>query len=60
MKKKYYYIGARSAWDTVPIGLFESVDEAERHNPWPGGKIHIATKKMVDEFLEEKRGKPQQ
>jgi hypothetical protein len=60
MEKKYYYIGARSAWDTVPIGLFESVGEAERHNPYPFGKIHVATQKMVEEFLEKKRAKVQQ
>ena len=26
--KKYYYLGARSAWDTVEIGLYESKQKA--------------------------------
>jgi len=55
MKKEYYYIGARNAWDNVPIGLFESVEEAERNNSYPGGKILPATPEMVEKFLEKKR-----
>ena len=26
--KKYYVAGARNAWDTVPVGLFNSYEEA--------------------------------
>lgn len=27
---KYYYIAARSAWDTVQIGPFNTIEEAEK------------------------------
>lgn len=37
--KKYYVVGARSAWDTVPVGLFWSIDAA--HEAFPMIKADI-------------------
>lgn len=40
----YWYISARSAWDTVPIGPFKSIQEAESNYliTWPEGLIKEA------------------
>lgn len=48
----YYVVGARSAWDTVPVGLFESFDSA--HGAFPMSKPNIirkATEKEIKEFF---------
>jgi hypothetical protein len=34
LDKTYYYVGPRSAWDQVPIGLFRSKSEALFHVPF--------------------------
>lgn len=50
-KTGYWYIGPRSAWDDMPIGLFPSREEAERHNYYPYGEIKEATPEMVERLI---------
>lgn len=33
LKVRYFFLGARNAWDTVLIGPFKTKNEAERHVP---------------------------
>ncbi len=50
--KKYYVMGPRSAWDNIPIGLYESFDDA--HSQWPCYRpenIREATQKEIDEYF---------
>lgn len=49
----YYYIGARNAWDTVPIGLFFSKEEALRHKPCTSKDeiVRPATEQQVNDFF---------
>jgi len=50
--KKYYVVGARNAWDTVPVGLFWSKDAA--HTAFPLSSpdiIREATKKEIKEYF---------
>lgn len=50
--KDYYVVGARSAWDNVPVGLYESEEEAQ--NDFPQSPISIirkATKQEIQNFF---------
>jgi hypothetical protein len=51
--KKYYYLGARSAWDTVEIGLFNTKEEALRHVPYGSNNsiVKVADGNRVAEFF---------
>ena len=40
--KDYYVVGARNVWDTVPVGLFNTRDEA--HGAFPMSKANIIRK----------------
>lgn len=50
--KKYYVVGARNTWDTVPVGLFGSKDEA--HGAFPLSNANIireATKQEIKSYF---------
>jgi hypothetical protein len=50
--KDYYVVGARNAWDVVPIGLFGSKDDA--HRCFPLSKSNIirkATRLEINTFF---------
>jgi hypothetical protein len=50
--KKYYVVGARNAWDTVPVGLFCSKDDAHGNFPLSNANIiREATKKEIKDFF---------
>lgn len=55
--KTYYVIGPRNAWDTVPIGLFESKRAAIDNLCWNNDEriIREATPKEVEDFLKDKK-----
>lgn len=51
--KTYWVAGARTAWDTVPIGLYESRDTLV--NDWDGMDVskfarHATQKEIIDFF----------
>lgn len=47
----YYVCGARSAWDTVKIGLFDNKKEAEGCFPQCPQCVREATQKEINEFF---------
>lgn len=47
--KKYYVVGARCAWDTVPVGLFESFDAA--HGAFPLSNASIIREATRSEII---------
>lgn len=50
--KKYYVVGARNAWDSVPVGLFWSRDAAHAAFPISNPSIiREATKKEIKDFF---------
>ena len=51
--QKYYVMGARSAWDTVEIGLYNSYSEALKDLPIGSSPniIREATSKEIETFL---------
>ena len=51
--KKYYYIGARSAWDTVEIGLYNSKEAAFLDVPIGFDKsiVKEADQKRINNFF---------
>jgi len=50
--KKYYVVGARSAWDNVEVGLFDSVNAAHGAFPMaPRSIIREATEKEIKEYF---------
>lgn len=53
--KKYYVVGPRSAWDTVPVGLFESRDSAHAAFPMSNASIiREATQQEIKDYFNEK------
>ncbi len=52
--KKYFVAGARSAWDTVKVGLYENYEDAARN--WPEHKdkrfIREATQAEIAQFFD--------
>ncbi len=54
--KKYYVVGPRSAWDTVPVGLLNSRDSARGAFPMSNPSIiREATPKEIKDYFNEKR-----
>lgn len=49
--KTYYVCGARNAWDTVKIGLFDNEAEAKGSFPEHPKCVRQATNKEVNEFF---------
>ena len=48
--KDYFVVGPRSAWDTVPVGLFESKDSA--HGAFPCSDASIIRKATKQEIID--------
>lgn len=50
--KTYYVVGARNAWDVVPIGLFGSKDDAHGYFPLSSSSIiRKATRLEINTFF---------
>lgn len=51
--KTYFVMGARNAWDQVPIGLFSSYEDAMMHLPImaTGKCIRVATEAEICTFF---------
>lgn len=58
--KKYYVAGARNAWDTVPVGLFNSYEEAATAFPCLDASkfVREATAQEVKEFEQQNKKQP--
>jgi hypothetical protein len=56
-KTEYFVMGARSAWDTVEIGLYTSYSSALADLPIGSSPniIRIATDKEIETFLNNKK-----
>lgn len=58
--KKYYVAGARNAWDTVPVGLFNSYEEAATAFPCLDASkfVREATEQEIKDFEQQQTKKP--
>ena len=58
--KKYYVAGARNAWDTVPVGLFNSYEEAATAFPCLNASkfVREATTQEIKEFEQQNKKQP--
>lgn len=54
--KKYYVVGPRNAWDTVPVGLFGSHNSA--HAAFPLSDASIVREATQQEIKDYFNGKP--